>query len=86
MVVVVGGTVVVVVGGTVVVVVGGTVVVVVVAVAVVVVVVTLLAGELVHPARRTARAMVAMTTPRVVRKEDADAKSPAFMRGSISEP
>jgi hypothetical protein len=85
MVVVVGGTVVVVVGGTVVVVVGGTVVVVVV-VAVVVVVVTLLAGELVHPARRTARAMVAMTTPRVVRKEDADAKSPAFMRGSISEP
>jgi hypothetical protein len=59
--VVVGGTVVVV-GGTVVVVVGGTVVVVVVVMAVVLVVFgSVFAGELEHPASRTASAMVAMT-------------------------
>ncbi|HVB94889.1 MAG TPA: hypothetical protein VND67_11230 [Acidimicrobiales bacterium] len=84
-VVVVGGTVVVVVGGTVVVV-GGTVVVVVVGMVVVVVVGTVLAGELEHPARRTAAAMVATTTARKAREEEAGETFPTFMRVTLTEP
>jgi hypothetical protein len=47
---------------------------------------TVLAGELEHPARRTASARVAMAAGRRARRTAVDERTPTFMPRTLTEP